>query len=108
MSATTSRITSAGAESTVPAHRLSIARLSISAAILMAVSFLLCWIAAAILPVARATHMYIQLFTAADVRSGTALAEGLCWSLVIGLIGGAIFALAYNMTAGFDRRSGGR
>ena len=57
-----------------------------------------------ILPFGPATHMYLQLFTSADVNSALALWQGLCWSLAFGLIGGALIALSYNLVASLDER----
>ena len=65
--------------------------------------FFLCWVGA-FLPFGPATHMYIQLFTSADVNSGSALLQGLCWSLVFGLVGGAVIALSYKLVALTDDR----
>ena len=85
-------------------HQLSAMRLAFTGATVAAASFLLCWAVAVFAPGARATHMYIQLFTPADVASTKALIEGLCWSLVVGLITGALVALAYNLSAALERR----
>jgi len=65
--------------------------------------FIICWLAVFI-PSVRATHMYIQLFTAAEIRSGAALVEGVCWSLIFGAVIGALIALVYNGLAAISRR----
>ncbi|PTQ11852.1 hypothetical protein CLG96_08010 [Sphingomonas oleivorans] len=100
MLATDTKISSAETH----AHKLSVPRLAFTGAVVGTVSFLLCWAVAALVPGIRATHRYIQLFTPADVASGTALAEGFFWSLVIGLITGALAGFAYNLSAGLKRR----
>lgn len=96
---------SASGEPAAPAcaHKISALRLAFTGAVVAVVSFLLCWLVAVVAPSVRATHMYIQLFTPADVRSTSALAEGLCWSLVIGLITGVLGAFAYNLSARLER-----
>ena len=82
--------------------RLSIARLALTGMIVAVTLFLICWIAA-LIPNVRATHMYIQLFTTAEISSGIALIEGLCWSAIFGSVIGSLIALAYN---GLGRISG--
>ena len=87
----------------VPVHRrLNMLRLAVTGSITAAVLFAFCWIAAYLVP-GVATHRYIELFTRADVRSGTALVEGICWSLLAGLIVGALFALVYNALEALER-----
>ena len=85
------------------AHQLGVGRLAIAAAITAAVIFVLCWLGTFV-PFGSPTHAYIGLFTTAEVSSGRALAEGSCWSLLFGLLVGAVFALVYNATASFGRR----
>lgn len=88
----------------VPAHRrLNVPRLAATGSIAAAVLFAFCWAAAFIVPVS-ATHRYVEMFTRADIRSGTALAEGVCWSLVAGLIGGLVVVLVYNALEALERR----
>ena len=83
-------------------HDLSVMGLAITAGITAAVVFVLCWFGTFV-PFSSPTHAYINLFTNADFSSGLALAEGTCWSLLFGLVVGALFALTYNVTAGFGR-----
>ncbi len=84
-------------------HKLGIARVAIASAATTVAFYVICWVGA-FLPIGPATHMYLQLFTNAEVASVTALAVGLCWSLAFGLIAGTMFAVFYNLFAGFDHR----
>ena len=84
-------------------HRLGVLRLALTGALAAAIFFVLCWIGAQ-LPIGPATHMYLNLFTNAELSSGLALAEGVCWSIAFGLIAGALIALVYNALAFLDRR----
>lgn len=88
----------------VPVHRrLNVLRLAATGSIAAAVLFAFCWAAAYIVP-GSATHRYIGLFTRADIRSGTALVEGVCWSLLAGLVIGTVIALVYNALEALERR----
>ena len=80
------------------AHRLSVTQLSVATGVSAAVILVLCWLGTFV-PFSSPTHAYISLFTNADYSSATALFEGFCWSLLFGLIVGAVFALIYNATA---------
>jgi hypothetical protein len=95
--------TSAQPASLTTGNKLNVLRVA-TAASLSAVAFvLLCWIGAR-LGLGPATHMYIQLFSGADVASIAALLVGLCWSLAGGAIAGGLFAFIYNLLAGIDAR----
>jgi uncharacterized membrane protein YedE/YeeE len=48
--------------------------------------------------------MYLQLFTSAEISSGTALLQGLLWSVVFGLLIGALFAFVYNLLSSLERK----
>jgi hypothetical protein len=85
------------------AHTLSVGRLAVATGITAAVVFVLCWLGTFV-PFSSPTHGYITLFTNAGISSGLALAEGACWSLLFGLLVGAVFALIYNATASFTRK----
>ena len=84
-------------------RRVDIVRFALTGALAATIFFILCWIAA-FLPVGPVTHMYLQLFTSADVNSGLALWQGVCWSLAFGLIAGALIALCYRLVAAVDGR----
>lgn len=84
-------------------HTLSVARLAIAGGVTAAAIFVLCWLGTFV-PFSSPTHAYIGLFTNADISSGLALFEGTCWSLLFGLMVGAIFALIYNATAPLGRK----
>lgn len=86
-----------------PSHSVSIARLAAATGITAAVIFVLCWLGTFV-PFSSPTHAYISLFTNAEISSSLALAEGVCWSLLFGLIVGAVFAIIYNATAPFGRK----
>ncbi len=83
-------------------HTVSVSRLAATGGITAAVIFVLCWLGTFV-PFSSPTHAYISLFTNAAVSSGLALAEGFCWSLLFGVLVGAVFALVYNGTASFAR-----
>ena len=83
-------------------RRLGAVRMLAAGGLTAGAIFVLCGLGIFI-PFASPTHDYISLFTTADVSSGTALAEGICWSLLFGAIVGALFALIYNATATLDR-----
>ena len=50
------------------------------------------------------SHMYVQLFTKADIHSMAALAEGFGWSVGFGLIGGTLVSWVYNLLAPLERK----
>ena len=83
--------------------RVGVVRFALTGALASSLFFFLCWVAV-FLPFGPAPHMYLQLFTSADVNSALALWQGLCWSLAFGLIGGALIALSYNLVASLDQR----
>lgn len=82
---------------------LSLVRLPVAVGLTSAVVFVICWLGTFI-PFSSPTHAYIGLFTYADFNSGQALVEGTCWSLLFGILVGAVFAIIYNATAAFDRK----
>ena len=84
-------------------HRLGVLRFALTGALAAAIFYAICWVGVR-LPIGPATHMYLELFTNADLSSGTALIEGVCWSISFGLIAGALIALIYNALAFIDRR----
>lgn len=86
----------------VHTHNLGVLRLALTGALAAGIFYILCWVGAQ-LPIGPATHMYLRLFTNADLTSGTALFEGVCWSLSFGLIAGTLIAVIYNAFAFLDR-----
>lgn len=83
--------------------RANVLRFALTGALSAGIFYVFCWIGA-FLPIGPATHMYLELFTSAEINSGLALAQGLCWSLGFGLIAGALIAFIYNLLAPLDRR----
>lgn len=86
----------------VPVRRIGVVRLALTGAIVAGLFYALCWIGRLVLPVGPASHMYLQLFTSADLSSATALLQGLCWSVVFGLLIGALGAFVYNWLGGLE------
>jgi hypothetical protein len=84
-------------------ERIGVLRLALTGAIASAVFFVFCWVGAQV-PVGTLSHMYVQLFTKADMNSTTALIEGFGWSVGFGLIGGALIAVAYNLLGSLERK----
>jgi hypothetical protein len=84
-------------------HKIGVLRLALTGAIASGVFFALCWVGAQI-PLGTLSHMYIQLFTKADLNSTAALVEGFCWSIGFGLIGGALIAWAYNLLGALEHK----
>ena len=82
--------------------RANVLRFALTGALAAAIFYAICWLGA-FLPIGPATHMYLKLFTSADINSGLALVQGLCWSLGFGLIVGALIASIYNLLAPLDR-----
>ncbi|MEO7634751.1 MAG: hypothetical protein ABIS38_03770 [Sphingomicrobium sp.] len=64
--------------------------------------YVVCWLGAFV-PIGPAPHMYLSLFTNAEITSILALVQGLGWSLAFGLIAGALIAFCYNLLAPLDR-----
>lgn len=90
-------------ETNIAPSRPDVVRFALTGALAATIFYFLCWVGA-FLPFGPATHMYLQLFTSADVNSGLALWQGLCWSLAFGLIAGAVIALSYKLVAAVDGR----
>lgn len=80
----------------------NVLRSVITGALAAGVFFIICWIGA-FLPIGSAPHMYVALFTNAQITSSVALIQGFCWSIVFGLIAGALISLIYNVLAPLDR-----
>lgn len=82
--------------------KANVLRLALTGALAAGAFYVICWLGA-FLPLGPATHMYLKLFTNAEINSSVALVEGLCWSIAFGLIAGALIAFAYNLLAPLDR-----
>ena len=74
--------------------RLGLSRCALTGAVVLAVLFGLCWLAAAV--GLTGSHMFVSLFTLAPMASSGALAVGLFWSLVSGGVAGVLVAIVYN------------
>lgn len=62
----------------------------------LVVIFALCAAAELVGPTAKLSHGWINLFTRAPVGSAREWIEGVVGSLVLGGVGGAVFAVIYN------------
>jgi hypothetical protein len=93
----------ATAETPMQIARLSAVRCGATGAVVLAILFVACWVAAAAGYVGG-SHRYISLFTLAPEASLTALGVGLCWSLVFGAVSGLLVAVTYNTFAFVERR----
>lgn len=85
------------------ARTIGVSRLAATGGVSMALIFVLCWIGTFV-PFSNPTHAYIGLFTTAETQSVTALVEGGLWSLLFGIVAGAVVALVYNGLFPLDRR----
>lgn len=74
---------------------IGVLRLAATAGVSAAALFVLCWVGTFI-PFSSPTHAYIALFTLAEPSSVQALVQGICWSLLFGVLAGAAIAIFYN------------
>lgn len=72
---------------------------SIALALTLVVVFMLCAIAQYMDLGFQASHMWLNLFSAADMGSARMWIEGLLASLVVGGVTGFVFASSYNRFA---------
>jgi hypothetical protein len=84
-------------------HRLGAIRLAMTGALFMGLFYILCWTGAAI-GIVPVTHMYLNLFSDAQMPSTAMLLEGSAWSVLFGLLAGALIAVIYNALSALDRR----
>jgi hypothetical protein len=84
-------------------HRLGPVRLAVTGALFMGGFYILCWAGAA-LGIVPVSHMFLQLFSDAPMPSTAMLVEGAIWSVVFGLLAGALIALIYNALGSLDHR----
>lgn len=78
---------------------LSVRGLSLALGVALIVLFVLCALVELLLPRLPATHAWIGLFTLAPVTSSQAWLEGVFYSLVFGVVTGAIVAAVHNAVA---------
>ena len=83
--------------------QIGVVRLAATTGVTAALIFVLCW-TGTFMSFASPTHAYIGLFTDAETQSTQALVEGGLWSLLFGVLTGALIAALYNLFAGLDRR----
>ncbi|MEQ1510079.1 MAG: hypothetical protein ABL909_06720 [Sphingopyxis sp.] len=84
--------------------KLGIVHCAVTGGVALGIIYLACWLGAAFtaMPV---THSLITFFTTAPMTSTTALAVGLCWSLIFGAWSGLVLALVSNFVSRFTRPS---
>lgn len=83
-------------------RRIGVLRLALTGAITAGAVFALCWLGTFI-PFSSPTHAYIGRFTPAEMSSGMALAQGVCWSFLFGGLSGAVLAAVYNALGLLER-----
>ena len=62
----------------------------------LVVLFIICALAQSAFPDWQLSHMWLNLFTASPIGSSAAWVNGLLSSVVMGFIGGWVFAAIYN------------
>lgn len=82
-------------------RRLGIVHCAVTGALVFGVILVVCWIGAVVTPM-PVTHMYIAMFSAAEITSTAALWGGLLWSLVFGAWAGFVLAVVNNAIARFN------
>lgn len=75
---------------------LSLSAAAVGLSLALVALFIVCAVVQLIAPNIQATHAWIGLFTTAELPSLRAWIEGILFSVVFGLIAGAIFVLGYN------------
>jgi hypothetical protein len=83
------------------ASRLGLLHCAVTGALVFGVILVACWLGAVLTPM-PVTHMYISMFSAAEITSSAALFAGLCWSLIFGAWAGLVLALVNNFVARFN------
>jgi hypothetical protein len=83
----------------INARILSVRGLSVAVGAALVVLFVLCALVELLLPGLPATHAWIGLFTLAPVTSPRAWIEGVFYSLIFGIVTGAIVAVVHNAIA---------
>lgn len=82
-------------------RRLGVVHCAVTGALVFGVIFVVCWLGAVFTPM-PVTHMYIAMFSAAEMTSTAALFGGLGWSLVFGAWAGFVLAVINNFVARFN------
>ncbi len=77
-------------------QKLGILRSAAAGAATFFLFYLLCWLGAAF-GLAYVTHLYLALFTSAEITTTAALVTGLCLSFGFGAFAGALIAACYNL-----------
>lgn len=85
-----------------PSRRLNVLRVTAATSLAAVVFLILCWIGARI-GFGPGTHMFVAMYSDADVTSATALFAGICWSFLGGAIIGVLYAAIYNLLAPLER-----
>lgn len=78
---------------------LSMLGLAMAASAALIVLFVLCALVGVLFPSLQVTHAWVGLFTLVPVTSPQAWLEGIFFSLVFGIIAGAIVAAVHNAVA---------
>jgi hypothetical protein len=84
-------------------EQVNVSRIALTGAAAAAIFYMLCWLGA-ILSLGPLSHMYLQLFTVAEMTSASALLQGTLWSFVFGLVAAGLFAIVYNILVPLERR----
>ena len=79
---------------------LSMKKTGIALATTLVLVYVLCLLVQAIAPGIQASHMWVQLFTAAPVGSVRSWVDGILANAVFGLVAGHVFAWVYNKVTG--------
>jgi len=90
-------------ETRAGSDKVGIIRFALTGALASITVFAICWLGAA-LGIKLVTHMYIGLFTDAEMSSGLALLQGACLAFLSGLVGGGLIAFFYNLLGWSDGR----
>ena len=83
-------------------RRLNVLRVAVATSLSTMTFVVLCWIGAKI-GFGPAGHMFLSVYSPAEVTSVITLLAGLCWSFLGGAVIGAIYAIIYNALAPLER-----
>ena len=75
---------------------LSLSAAAVGLSLALVALFIVCAVVQLIAPDIQVTHAWVGLFTTAELPSPRAWIEGILFSVVFGLVAGAIFVLGYN------------